>query len=93
MRLTAGASDVVDTEALDLSRVSSSIGTFSGEYTDMDFQKVYAFKNSLTAEIQQLSSSICFSSSRTRWRQLPRQAPFICSTPRHRGWWSTDGWI
>ena len=54
--LTAGASDVVDTEALDLSRVSSSIGTFSGEYTDMDFQKVYAFKNSLTAEIQQLSS-------------------------------------
>ena len=55
-QLVGTTADAVATDQLDLSRIMSSVSSFSGEYSDADFQKVYTFKSSLNTQIAQLSS-------------------------------------
>ena len=60
-QLSNDTAEAISSDQLDLSEIASSISSFTGDYSDMDFQKVYSFKSSLTSQIEQLSSQYLLS--------------------------------
>lgn len=75
-QLANSISESVAADDLDFSQIASSINTYALDYSDMDFQKVYTFKNHLNTELQQLSSEYLLDQNAQQVAQAASQGTF-----------------